>query len=1176
MSTSREGSFSGSRFKLENLAEGTVLRGPFWPEPVRVLTTKLRGDRIEVKAVGTKSQKFYPLVVSVSEFLEKVEIEAVGIAPTFSEDASKFKLALEAIRIRLAYEYDPHFAVSVSQVDAVPHQIEAIYHHLLKKPKIRFLLADDAGAGKTIMAGLLLKELKYRGMVERVLIVTPAYLTDQWRRELYEKFGEEFEVVDRPFLKDFYGRSAWEKHNQIITSMDFAKRDEILDSLKDARWDLVIVDEAHKMAAYRYGKKLKKTMRRWLGEVLSERTDHFLFLTATPHKGDPDNFLLLLQLLDRDLFSNTRILQEAVRQGENPIFLRRLKEDMRGFDGRPLFPPRHVHTVTYELSGPEKELYDNVTEYVVNQFNRALKEDERNIAFALMILQRRLASSIRAIKKSLERRRGRLLDLKKLVSPKPPHGIQAGYDEKGRPVVIFSEGNHLTEIHFGRGAKSKEVKPEEVLARNRMIEIPEDIEDLTEAKRWEYEEKFEALTLAANVEELEGEIREIERLIKLAEEVEKKGTERKLEELHNVIQAKGIKDTGEKLLVFTEHKDTLDYLIENLRKWGFRVTYIHGNMPFEKRREAERKFSEKAQVMVATEAAGEGINLQFCSLMINYDVPWNPTRLEQRMGRIHRYGQRNEVHIYNLIASNTREGAVLGRILEKLELMRKHLGRERVYDVIGKLFEGRRLDELVVEAITKRRSMNEIYQIIDATVDEKNIELIKEAALEGLATRFIDLSAIQEEMEQAKEQRLVPEYIERFFTEAFQFIGGKMERRADGYWRIDHVPIKLRRPQKGAPKFGRVNNEYPKITFYKDQANRPDVDFIAPGHPLFEVVIQTIVENLSDVLQKGAVFLDPDQRLEGLLWFVKGGIQDGSGATIGERIFVIHQAPDGGIHERGAFLLHDLKTPGSSIDAPSYVGGLYARRDEVIDWALEHALPTYYEEIKGKRLREAEIKEKYLKRSMNALISESIAKLSEYRRKESMGKDMAMAIRMEEARLEELKERQGRRLQEIEQEKHLMLTSPEIIGVACVLPLKLEKRRVKDIMVRDEEVEAIAIRVAMEYERKNGRIPEDVSWKNLGFDIRSKGNSEVRYIEVKGRARAGSVVLTPNEWIKAQRLGNQYWLYIVVTDGKNGPKLYAIKDPASKLKPVEEVEIVRYLVPADHWRGVAELEEVAT
>ena len=1127
MSTSKKEGFSNNMVPLKNLTEGSVLKGPFWPEPVRVLTAKLRGARIEVKAVGTKSQTFYSIIINASEFLKKVEIEATGAAPTFSGDASKFKLALEAVRIRLAYEYDPHFAVSVSQVDAVPHQIEAIYHYLLKKPKIRFLLADDAGAGKTIMAGLLLKELKYRGIVDRALIVTPAYLTDQWRRELYEKFGENFEVIDRPLLKDYYGRSAWEKHGQAITSMDFAKQDEVLDSMKDARWDLIIVDEAHKMAAYRYGEKIEKTMRRWLGEALSERTEHLLFLTATPHKGDPDNFLLLLQLLDRDLFSNTKILQEAVRQRENPIFLRRLKEDMKGFDGKPLFPPRHVHTVGYELSGPEKELYDEVTDYVIEQFQRALRADRRSVGFALIILQRRLASSIRAIRRSLERRRGRLLELKRLG------------------LAVAGE-----------------------------VEIPEDIEDFTEARRWEYEEKFEVLTLAANVEELESEIREVERLVKLAREVEKQGIERKLEELRNVIQAKGIKDTGEKLLVFTEHKDTLDYLVENLRKWGFKVACVHGNMPFENRREAEREFSERTQVMVATEAAGEGINLQFCSLMINYDIPWNPTRLEQRMGRIHRYGQENEVHIYNLIASNTREGAVLSRILEKLELMRKQLGRERVYDVVGKLFEGRSLEELVVEAITRRRSIDEIYQIIDATVDEKNVEKIKDAALESLATRFIDFSAIKEETEKAKEQRLVPEYIKRFFVEAFQSLGGKIERRADGFWRIDHVPVKLRSSTRGAHRFGVVKDEYPKITFYKDQAkNKPDVEFIAPGHPLFEAILTDTVDNFSDALQLSAVFLDPDQRLEGLLWFVKGGIQDGSGATIGERLFVTHQAPDGSSHEKGAFLLHDLKAPGSPIEAPADVKRLYSQRDKIIDWILDRVLPSYFEEIKSRMLREAGIKEKYLKKSMNALISESIAKLSGYRKKELMGKDMAVAIRKEEARLEELKERRGRRLQEIEQEKHLTLISPEILGVACVVPMKFEEAKVKDIMVRDEDVEAIAMQVAMEYERNNSRIAEDVSWKNLGFDIRSKGGSEIRYIEVKGRVRIGSVALTPNEWIKAQRLGAQYWLYIVIVDAGVAPKLYAIKDPASKIKPDEEVDIVRYLVSADQWQRAAELLE---
>jgi len=225
-----------------------------------------------------------------------------------------FRLTAEAHRIRLAFQYDPHFAVSVSQVDPLPHQMDAVYTHLLTQPRIRFLIADDPGAGKTIMAGLLIKELKFRGLIERTLIITPANLTDQWRRELLDKFGETFSVVNRATINAAYGRNVWEDTPQCITSIDFvARQDDILNLLRDVHFDLCIVDEAHQMAAYRYGTKVNKTQRYELGEFLREHTDHYLFLTATPHKGDPDNFALLLQLLDQDLYVNGHILAEAQR-----------------------------------------------------------------------------------------------------------------------------------------------------------------------------------------------------------------------------------------------------------------------------------------------------------------------------------------------------------------------------------------------------------------------------------------------------------------------------------------------------------------------------------------------------------------------------------------------------------------------------------------------------------------------------------------------------------------------------------------------------------------------------------------------------------------------------------------------------------------------------------------------
>jgi len=1120
------------------IVTGSILEGPYWPEPVRVLSVQLRDRRIEIHAVGLQTERYFSNLLDLAAFRTSVSVTAREAPLTFAANPTHFRLAVEAHRIRLAHEYDPHFAVSISQIDPLPHQLEAVYHYMLRRPRVRFLLADDPGAGKTIMAGLLLKELKYRGIIESTLVVTPANLTDQWQREMREKFGETFTVVNRATLEAFQGKSVWEANPQCITSIDFAKQENVLDKLRAIRWDLVIVDEAHKMAAYRYGRKTKKTARYQLGEVLSERADHLAFLTATPHKGDPENFLLLLRLLDPDLYASTAILRQAVQRREHPIFLRRMKEDMVGFDGKPLFPPRHAQTIGYRLSPLERELYEVVTRYVENHFQRAFREGNRNVQLALIVLQRRLASSLRAIRKSLENRRNRLWEVQRL-------------------------GRLLLE------------EPAEVWV--------EDLEDLPEAERWRIEdEAVGRFTMARDLEELAREIEELDRLLALARRAEAVGTERKLEELRGVLQQENLFHSDEKLLIFTEARDTLDYLVEKLRGWGFRVTQIHGGMRLGDREtpgtrlHAEREFRDLqgAQIMVATEAAGEGINLQFCHLMVNWDIPWNPNRLEQRMGRIHRYGQTQEVFIYNLVATDTREGSVLAALLKKLEAMRQDLGN-RVYDVVGELVEGVRLEQLFREALARRRSFDEIRQEMEARLDEEARERIRQATLEGLATRHIDLSQLRQEQAAAREQRLVPEYIERFFVEAFGELGGRIERRADGLWRIEWVPARIRSlPPEVGRRSGKVASTYRRLTFHKEDLRRhPDAEFTAPGHPLFEAVAHHVLAEYGPALREGATFLDPKGRIEGLLWLLRGSVCDGRGKTVGERLFAVFQSVDGELSRRSPALLLDLRE-GQGQDVPWHerVAG---EAEAVVDWSLDHVLDPYLDELHDRRLRELRVQERYLRHSLNTLISLSNRKLGEYQRRQAAGEEMGRAIAEERKRKEALIRRRDERLAEIRRAQHLTVRPPEVVGVAAVLPAPVaEDPTVAAAMARDEEVEGIAMEVAMAYERAQGREPEDVAAESLGFDIRSPGPGGPRYIEVKGRAAVGSVALTRNEWIKAQRFGADYWLYIVV-DCKKEPQLYVLRDPAAVLRPEEELEVVRYIVRVEAWQKYAQPVEVS-
>lgn len=395
----------------------------------------------------------------------------------FSCDPEAFFLVNEGRRIRLAHQFDPLYAVNVSQIDPLPHQIDGVYFHILKHPRIRFLLADDPGAGKTIMAGLLLKELKQRGLVNRVLIVVPGHLKDQWIRELKEKFNETFRVIDRGVMEASWGRNVWLEENQAITSMDFAKQEDVMLSLAEADWDLVIIDEAHKLAAYEYGEKITKTQRYKLGELLAKNSTFLLFLTATPHRGDPNNFRLFLDLLEPGFFATNELLMESIKNKDNSLFLRRLKEDLKRFDGTPIFPPRKVETIKYRLSEDEKRLYNAVTQYVEKYYNKALEIEEerrkRNITFALLILQRRLASSVRAVRRSLERRRDKLKEL-------------------------LEQGKLVQEV----GYVSEYV-----------------LEDMPELERWEREEELLGkLTSSKTLDELREEIEILEELIRLAKE----------------------------------------------------------------------------------------------------------------------------------------------------------------------------------------------------------------------------------------------------------------------------------------------------------------------------------------------------------------------------------------------------------------------------------------------------------------------------------------------------------------------------------------------------------------------------------------------------------------------------------------------------------------------------------
>ncbi|HOL40126.1 MAG TPA: helicase-related protein [Dictyoglomaceae bacterium] len=1090
------------------IEEGKIIKGPFWNESVKVDKVNELGDYIQIIG-STDSGKHIDQLIRKDD-LSKIEILKDEI--DFSASPENSFLVIEATRFKYASLFDPLLAMNVSKIDPLPFQIEAVYGYVLRQPRIRFLIADDPGAGKTIMAGLIIKELKLRRLARRILIVVPGHLKDQWRRELKEKFDEKFTVLDRNTFSATYGENPWNINDQVITSIDFSKQEEILPALHSVNWDLVVVDEAHKMAAYSYNNKVSKTQRYKLGEILSKTSNHLLFLTATPHKGDPENFRLFLDLLMPGFFASAEMVEESLKNKDNPLFIRRLKEDLRDFEGKPIFTRRFPKTVKFRLTDEEKSLYNDVSYYVREQYNRALADEKKkNVAFALMILQRRMASSTYALLKSLERRK-----------------------EKLQKILNGEE------------------KPENI-----SIDL-ESLEDIEEEERWKKESEWESISLAKNSEELNQEIKKLDQLIEKVQEIIKNESEVKLKELRNAIE-EGFKKIKEmngnpKILIFTESKDTLDYLVKKIKSWGYKVNYIHGGMKIEERISAEKIFRDETEIMVATEAAGEGINLQFCHIMINYDIPWNPNRLEQRMGRIHRYGQQKDVYIFNLVAEDTIEGEVLIKLFDKLEEIREKLGTDRVFDIIGDIFFGKDLYQLILEAVTNARSMDEILKDLDIQQDEEYISKIKELFGESLATHVIDYTRIQEMAEKAKEYKLVPEYVEEFFKRAFTKAGGKFRELGKGFIAIDSIPYEIRKIAEDVNfknMYGVLMSRYPKATFDKEIAfKNSDAEFISFGHPLLEALIQWIIDEFSEEVKRGSVFEDPDGRLDGFIWFYIGEVKDGKGEVAGRKIVAIYDNGRG-YQEINPGILWNLSPSEVSDKIKVEVN------QDVIPFVIS-AVENYKGEISKERERQAKVKERYGLKSLEYLINDLDAELSELYERQAMGERVDLPIRNKEEQKRGYEDAKIELEKEIKQEQSLSISMPKFLNVIRVIPKKSD-------MVEDEEIERIGMEIAMEYERKEGRIPEDVSKENLGFDIRSKGKNEVRYIEVKARVGEGDVALTQNEWFIAKRFKEQYWLYIVA-NAKGSPTLYIRNNPTENFTAEEKVEIVRYIIPFEEWK----------
>lgn len=1161
--------------KLEELRPQGVIRGILPDTAVTVTSVQWHGsDVVEVIYKDSAGRLGETLLYRDDE--SRLELVQSGRPWSLDGDGALFRLVSEAHRIRLGYLFDPLLAVHTSLLEPLPHQITAVYEAMLPRQPLRFLLADDPGAGKTIMAGLLIKELIVRGDVQRCLVVCPGNLVEQWQDELYRRFQLPFEIATNDKLESARTGNWFQENDLVIARLDKCARDESIHyklSAPECRWDLVVVDEAHKMSATFFGGEIKYTKRHKLGQLLSGATRHFLLLTATPHNGKEEDFQLFLALLDGDRFEGR--FRDGVHQVDVSDLMRRMvKENLVKFDGTPLFPERFAYTVPYRLSDLEARLYKEVTEYVREEFNRAdaLGDEKRagTVGFALTILQRRLASSPEAIYQSLLRRRERLESRLREMEAL----------QRGRSVVVPAVVTSSWD--------------------------PEDLEDLDDAPEAEItareEEILDQATAARTIEELRAEIATLKRLEALALHVRRSGEDRKWQELAKLLgeliapgptedgaaksrdlagePPKPVASRREKIVIFTEHRDTLEYLVRRISTLFGRpraVVSIHGGMGREERAKAQEVFlhDPEVQVLVATDAAGEGINLQRAHLMINYDLPWNPNRLEQRFGRIHRIGQTEPCHLWNLLAIDTREGDVYHRLLRKLEEARKALGG-KVFDVLGKLqFEGRPLRDLLIEAIRYGEQSDvqtRLSQVIDKALDLAHLRgLVEERALVQEIIDSDRLRRIREDMERAEARRLQPHYIEAFFLESLRCLGGSVRERESRRYEVTHVPAVLRQRDRLIGTREPILSRYERITFEKNLITLPGqplAAFVCPGHPLLDAVIDLTLERHRDLLRRGTILVDdrdPGDRTR-FVFYLEDAIQDASLTRSGERrvisrrLLYVELAPDGNTRHAGYAPYLDYRplqegepSPEQILARPECAWITSELESRAQAYAVTTVVPEHLEEVRRRRLEWIEKTRAAVKDRLTKEIAYWDYRAEELRLQELAGKPAARMNSQEaRRRADDLAARLQRRMQQLDLESQVSALPPVVLGGFLVVPMGLLAKMRGETLPSESstlDTQAVAARartIVMELERRLGHEPIDREREQLGYDIESRDprTGRLRFIEVKGRtADAETVTVTRNEILTSLNKPDDYILAIVEFFDRDDYKVHYIRRP---------------------------------
>jgi SNF2 family DNA or RNA helicase len=1107
----------------------------------------------------------------------RLSIVEAGRPWSFDGDGALFRLVSEAHRLRLAHLFDPVLAVHTSLVDPLPHQITAVYQAMLPRQPLRFLLADDPGAGKTIMAGLLIKELIARGDLKRCLVVCPGSLSEQWQDELWSRFQLPFEILTNDKLEAARTGNWFLENNLIIGRLDKMSRNEDLQQklrAPDCGWDLVVCDEAHKLSATFFGGEIKYTKRYKLGQLLGTLTRHLLLMTATPHNGKEEDFQLFMALLDGDRFEGR--FRDGVHQADVSDLMRRMvKENLLKFDGTPLFPERIAYTVSYRLSDAEAALYKQVTDYVREEFNRAeaILNDTRagTVGFALTILQRRLASSPEAIYQSLHRRKERL-------------------EKKLRELQVLQRGADATPIAHEPGLDADDV---------------EDLEDAPDNEVEQAEEEFlDKATAARSIGELKAEIATLDRLEALAASVRRSGEDRKWRELAGLLgtiftpaaianaaaEEPAPYGSGaipppkssprQKLVIFTEHRDTLTYLeskVSSLLGRREAVVVIHGGMGREERLSAQNRFKNdpEVQVLVATDAAGEGINLQRAHLMVNYDLPWNPNRIEQRFGRIHRIGQTEVCHLWNLVADETREGEVYRTLLEKLEEARKALGGQ-VFDVLGKLqFEGKPLRDLLLAAIRYGEQPEvkaRLTKAIDNAVDQRKLQdLLAERNLAHDAMDASRVARVREDMERADARRLQPHYIESFFLEAFKQLGGTARPREPKRFEVTHVPAPVRNRDRLVGIGRALLPRYERITFEKKEISPQGqalAEFVCPGHPLLDATLDLTMERHRELLRRGTVLVDERDpgKTPRVLFYLEHALQDASFTKSGDRrtvskqmLYVEMDSAGQARHLQYAPYLDYRPLKADEPDADALFkrpeAGWITRELEqkALGYAIATVVPGHLNEVRTRRLEWIDKTKAAVKERLTKEIGYWDHRAEDLKLQEQAGRPNAK-LNSQEARrrADDLQARMEKRLEQLAQEAQISALPPVVLGGLVVIPVGLlseltGREPPPESESPDKLASAAAARAAvMEIERSLGFEPVDRESEKLGYDVESRclKTGKLRFIEVKGRdAWATTITVTKNEILYSLNKPDDFILAIVEFRPNEPHRTHYIRQP---------------------------------